>query len=310
MAIHNLFKRSWIFLIGFGIVLALFGIGRLTLAQSPDFAGVEIKTIPVTEGIYMLVGEGGNIGVSAGEDGVFLIDDQFAPLTEKIQAAITAISKKPIRFLLNTHWHFDHTGGNENLGKAGVTIVAHDKVREYMSAEQFIEVLNMKIPASPPVALPIITFNDTVTFHLNGNTIKAFHVQPAHTDSDSVIYFDRADVIHTGDVYFRGMYPFLDVSHGGSIEGTIAVADRILEMAGEQTKIIPGHGSLSNRAELVAYRDMLIAVRDLVKSAIAKGMTVEEFIATNPTADLDSIWGKGLIQPKQFLQMVYSDLKQ
>lgn len=310
MQISNLFKRSWIFLIGLGIALALLAIGRLTLAQTQDFSRVEIKTIPVTTGIYMLVGEGGNIGVSAGEDGVFLIDDQFAPLTEKIQAAIASINKKPIRFVLNTHWHFDHTGGNENLGKAGVTIVAHDKVREYMSTDQFMEALNMKFPASPPAALPIITFNDTVTFHLNGNTIKAFHVQPAHTDSDCAIEFTEANVIHTGDVYFNGTYPFIDLSHGGSIEGTIAAADSLLAMAGEETKIIPGHGSLSNRAELVAYRDMLIAVRDRVKSAIDKGMTEEEFIATNPTADLDSIWGKGFVKPEQFLQMVYADLKQ
>lgn len=303
----NFFKRFQI--VSMGMAIAFFPIPQLTLAQDIDFERVEIETVPVAEGIYMLVGEGGNIGVSAGEDGVFLIDDQYAPLTEKIQAAIAAISNQPIRFVLNTHWHFDHTGGNENLGKAGVLIVAHDKVREYMSVDQFIEAFDMKLPASPPEALPVVTFNDTVTFHLNDSTIKAFHVEPAHTDGDLVVYFTEADVIHTGDVYFNGMYPFIDVAHGGSIEGTILAADRILAMAGENTKIIPGHGTLSNRAELEAYRDMLITVRDRVKAAIAKGMTVEEFIATDPTADLDAKWGEGFLKPEQFQQIVYSDLK-
>lgn len=308
MTKNKLFKRFQAFSIGLAIVFL--PIPQLTLAQDIDFDRVEIKTVPVAEEIYLLVGEGGNIGVSAGEDGVFLIDDQFAPLTEKIQAAIASISSQPIRFVLNTHWHADHTGGNENLGKSGVLIVAHDKVREYMSVDQFIEAFDMKLPASPPEALPVVTFNDTVTFHLNNSTIEAFHVESAHTDGDSVVYFTEADVIHTGDVYFNGMYPFIDVAHGGSIEGTIAAANRILEMAGEETKIIPGHGSLSHRPELVAYRDMLIAVRDRVKEAIAKDMTAEEFIATNPTADLDSKWGKGFLKPEQFLQIVYSDLTQ
>ena len=177
-------------MIGIGVV----SISTLSLAQVQDFDQVEIQTIPVADNIYMLQGEGGNIGVSTGADGVFLIDDQFAPLTAKIQAAIADLTDQPIRFVVNTHWHFDHTGGNENLGEAGVVIVAHNQVRTRMSAEQLIEAFQMPIPPSPPQALPEITFNDTATFHLNGQTIHAFHIETAHTDGDTVIHFREADV--------------------------------------------------------------------------------------------------------------------
>ncbi|PZD75176.1 Metallo-beta-lactamase type 2 [Acaryochloris thomasi RCC1774] len=290
--------------IGIGIV----SLGCQSLAQQQDFSKTEIETIPVAEGIYMLVGEGGNIGVSAGEDGVFMVDDQFAPLTEKIKAAIAEITDKPIRFLLNTHWHGDHTGGNENLGNAGVVIVAHDQVRERMSREQFMEAFQRTVPASPKAALPVVTFNDTTTFHLNGQTIHTFHVEPAHTDGDSVLHFKEADVIHTGDVYFNGRYPFIDTSSGGSVEGMLAAADKVLALATETTKIIPGHGSLSNRAELEVYRKMLVDVRDRTQAAIDKGTSLEDFIASKPTADYDEKWGQDFMSPEKFLTIVYKDL--
>ena len=273
--------------------------------QAQDFEQVQIQTIPVAEGVYMLLGQGGNIGVSAGADGIFLIDDQFAPLTTKIQAAVADLSDQPIRFLVNTHWHFDHTGGNENLGKAGVVIVAHDQVRERMRVDNVVEFLQRQIPASPPAALPVITFNDTATFHFNGQTIQAFHVQPAHTDGDSVIHFKEADVIHAGDVYFNGIYPFIDQSSGGNIDGVIAAVDRILALAGDQTKIIPGHGPLSNRAELLVYRQMLVAVRDRTRQALQAGASLENFIAAKPMADYDKAWGNGFLKPEQFLTLVY-----
>jgi cyclase len=171
------------------------------------FENTQIQTIPVADGVYMLMGEGGNIGVSVGDDGVFLIDDEYAPLTDKVLSAVEELSDQPVRFLINTHWHSDHTGGNENLGRAGVVIVAHNNVRQRMSTDQFIESLGREVPASPSVALPIITFNDTVTFHLNDHEINAFHVAPAHTDGDSVVHFQDANVIHMGDTYFNGIYP-------------------------------------------------------------------------------------------------------
>lgn len=290
---------------------ALLGLGLLStasFAQETDFDQVEIQTVPVADDIYMLLGEGGNIGVSAGDDGVFLIDDQFAPLTEKIQAAIAELSDRPIRFLVNTHWHFDHTGGNENLGNAGVVIVAHDEVYTRMSTEQFITAFQRTIPPSPPAALPVITFNDEVTFHLNGQTIHAFHVEPAHTDGDTVIHFPDADVIHAGDIYFNGIYPFIDTSSGGSVTGMIRGAEQILALAGEDTQIIPGHGPLSNRAELEAYREMLVEVRVLTESAIADGLSLEEFLASDPTAEYDTTWGQGFLTPEQFQTIVYQSL--
>ncbi len=190
--------------LGIGVLSAAGAISpTASLAQDQDFDAVEIETVPVAENVYMLLGEGGNIGVSAGEDGVFLIDDQFAPLTEKIVDAIATITPEPIRFLINTHWHFDHTGGNENLGNAGVVIVAHDEVYARISTDQFITAFQREIPASPAAALPVITFNDEATFHLNGQTIRAIHVDPAHTDGDSIIHFVEADVLHAGDTYFN-----------------------------------------------------------------------------------------------------------
>ncbi|MGB3239506.1 MAG: MBL fold metallo-hydrolase [Geitlerinemataceae cyanobacterium] len=300
----TLLHRCSAFVLGLGITV----LAPLHPLRAQDLENVEIETVPVAEGIYMLVGEGGNIGVSVGADGGFLIDDQFAPLTEKIQAAVSALGDAPIRFILNTHWHFDHTGGNENFGRAGVAIVAHDNVRERMSVEQFISAFDRTFPASPPEALPIVTFNDTVTFHLNGNTIHTLHVPPAHTDGDSIVHFLEADVIHTGDVYFNGFYPFIDIEHGGSISGMISAADLVLEMADDTTQIIPGHGALSNRTELLAYREMLVVVRDRTQAAIVAGMSADDFIASNPTADLDAIWGNGFLKPEQFLRIVYGDL--
>lgn len=288
--------------------IALLSWGGPSVAQPQDFSKVKIQTIPVQEGVYMLMGAGGNIGVSSGKDGVFLIDDQFAPLTPKIQAAIDQITDKPVRFLLNTHWHFDHTGGNENFGKAGVVIVAHNHVRERLKTDQFFKVFDRKVPASPAAALPIITFGDTVTFHLNGQTIHAFHVERAHTDGDSVIHFREANVIHAGDTYFNGNYPFIDTEHGGSLEGMIEATERILAIANDETKIIPGHGPLSNRAELVVYRQMLLDVRSRTRIAIQKGIPLADFIASQPTADYDKTWGKGFLPPEKFLTIVYQDL--
>ena len=304
----NGLKRAYAIAFGASFVYAASSLGQWAIAQSQDFSQVEIQTVPVAPDIFMLVGEGGNIGVSAGEDGVFMIDDQYAPLTEKIISAIAEITPEPIRFLINTHWHFDHTGGNENLGEAGVVIVAHEEVYERMSTDQFIEAFQTEVPSSPPAALPMITFNDTTTFRLNDQTIEAFHVAPAHTDGDTVIHFVEADVIHAGDTYFNGIYPFIDTSSGGSIVGMISAAERILALAGEETKIIPGHGPLSNRTELEDYRRMLVEVRVRTEEAIARGLSLEEFIASDPTADYDETLGEGLLTPEQFQTIVYQSL--
>ena len=269
---------------------------------------VQVQTVPVAPGLYMLRGAGGNIGLSVGTDGPFLVDDQYAPLTEKIQRAVRALTPQPIRFVLNTHWHGDHTGGNENLGKAGALIVAHENVRERMSVEQFLELFQRTVPASPPAALPVITFTDAVTFHWNGEEIHAFHVEHAHTDGDAIIHFRKANAVHMGDVYFNGFYPFIDVSSEGSVNGMIAAAERVLAMIGADTKVIPGHGPLSNAQELRAYRDMLAAVRDRVKRLIAEGKTREQVTAARPTAEFDTEWGDGFMPPDRFVDILYTDL--
>ena len=276
-------------------------------AQGPDFEKVQIKTEKVAEGIWVLAGAGGNIAVSAGADGVFLVDDEWAPMTPKVKAAVAALSDRPLRFILNTHWHPDHTGGNKDLGEAGALIVAHDNVRLRMSTDQFIEAMGMKFPPSPARALPVVTFNDAVTLHLNGDDVEAFHVPPAHTDGDAIVHFRRAGVVHMGDLFFNGMYPFVDLSSGGSFEGYIAAADRALAL-GEGTRIIPGHGPVGTRADLRAYRDMLVTVRDRVKPLVQAGKTPAEVVAARPLADLDAKWGNGFMKPEQFLSIVVQSM--
>ncbi|MGH7163677.1 MAG: MBL fold metallo-hydrolase [Planctomycetota bacterium] len=275
-------------------------------AQDP--AAVELKSEKMGEGVWMITGQGGNIGVCAGKDGVLLIDDQFAPLTAKVKEAVKALSDKPIRFLINTHWHGDHTGGNENFGRAGVLIVAHENVRKRMSVEQFQEAFGRKTPPAPEAALPVVTFAESVTFHYNDEEIHAFHMPPAHTDGDSAIRFRKANVLHMGDLFFNGMYPFIDLSSGGSVDGVIGAADRILEMTDEKTRIIPGHGPAATRADLEAYRAVLSDVRDRVAKLLDEGKSVAEVVAARPSSDYDEKWGKGFMKPDKFVEIVATDL--
>lgn len=279
------------------------------LAQQ-DFSKVEIKTIPVSGGVSMLMGAGGNIGVLAGDEGTILVDDQFAPLSEKIIAAAKAISDKPISTVINTHWHGDHTGGNLALSEAGVIIVSHDNVRTRMSTKQFQKTFNRETPPSPSGALPVVTFSDTLTLHIGDETLHAFRVGPAHTDGDVMIHFAAANVIHMGDTYFAGRYPFVDMSSGGNFLGVIEAVNQALGMANDDTKIIPGHGSLSNPAELLGYRDMLVSVRDRVAASIAEGKSLEDIVAAKPLADLEARWGGGFVTAETLLSAAYQALKE
>jgi len=280
----------------------------VVLATAQNFDTVQVRTIKAGEGVYMLTGLGGNIGVSSGPDGVILVDDQYAPLTEKIRAALAGLNPGPIRFILNTHWHFDHTGGNENFGKGGVVIVAHENVRRRMSAEQFMTSFPQVVPASPSGALPVVTFTDAVTFYYNGDSISAFHVPPAHTDGDVIVWFRHANVIHMGDTFFNGRYPLVDLASGGSSDGFITAADRVLALSDANTKIIPGHGPLGDRVALQAFRTMMTTVRDRIKQAIAAGRTLDQVKAAKPTADFDAVWGNGRITSTLFVEILYQDL--
>ena len=275
-------------------------------AQTPDT--VKISTTPVAGGVYLLQGEGGNIAASTGADGVIMVDDEYAPLTDRILAAVDRLRSGKVRFVINTHWHGDHTGGNANLGGQGVMIVAHDNVRQRMSREQFIEAFGAKVPPSPAVALPVITFTDTLTFYLNNDTIQVFHVAPAHTDGDAIIVFHHANVIHMGDTFFNGLYPFIDHSTGGSLDGMIAAVDRGLALSDDATRIIPGHGPLASRADLRRYRDMLATVRIRILSARHKGLTLEQALNAHLLDDFNDAWGKGFLTPEQFLTVAWKSL--
>ena len=293
-------------------LLHLAGILLLSLATAvsakDQFKDVEIQTIKVGDGVYMLTGQGGNMGVSTGPDGVFLIDDQFAPLTEKIRTAIAALSDQPVRFLLNTHWHPDHTGGNENMGKTGTVIVAHNNVRKRLAVDNFIEMFGMEAPATDITGLPVITFDSSLTFHLNGDEIIVSHVSNAHTDGDSIVWFKDVNVIHTGDIYFAGMYPFIDTDSGGSIAGTINALEQVLAMSDDKTVIIPGHGPVSNKSSLLAYTDMLRTISNAIGKMVAGQSTLEQIQATEPSRDFDGKYGDGFITNTAFVEMLYKDM--
>jgi cyclase len=289
-----------------GLAVCLAAIPAFT---QQDFDKVQITTTKVADGVYMLSGAGGNIGVAVGPEAVFLIDDEWAPMTPKVKAAVAALSDKPVRFVLSTHWHPDHTGGNKDLGEAGALIVAHDNVRVRMGSDQFIQALNQRFPASTARALPVVTFADTATLHLNGDDVHAIHVPPAHTDGDAVVRFDKANVLHAGDLFFNGFYPFVDLSSGGSFLGMLAGVEKMLTLVDANTKIIPGHGPLADRAALVAYRDMLAGVRDRIAPLVRQGKTQAEVVAAHPTRELDEKWGKGFMTPDNFVGIVYTSLK-
>ena len=272
--------------------------------QQPPPAEVRIER--VAPGVAVLFGRGGNIGLSYGEDGNVLIDDQYAPMTERIVAAVRSIDPDPIRFVVNTHWHGDHTGGNENLGRMGSVIVAHDNVRRRMSMEQVVR--GNPVPASPPGALPVVTFSEDLTFHLNGDELRVHHIEHAHTDGDALVHWTRANVLHMGDTYFNGMLPFIDLDSGGSVDGVIAALERALEIADARTVIIPGHGPLARRSDLQAYHDILLGMRSQVAEAIRAGRTLEQIkalrIADRYGRDTD------FISPDAFIETLHRDLSQ
>jgi len=289
-----------------GAVAAVAALLALTSPlNAQNFDTVQVRAMPVAGAVHMLQGAGGNIGLVVGDDAVFVVDDQYAPLTPKVLAAIKSVTPLPVRFVLNTHWHFDHTGGNENMGKAGALIFAHENVRRRMSKDQFIEALNRTEPAAPRGALPVVTFTDTVSFHLNGDSIVVFHVAPAHTDGDAVVLFTRANVVHTGDLFVSGGFPFVDRSSGGSIHGIIAAAERILPATNAGTRIIPGHGPLADRARLQAYHDMLVVVRDRMRKEVAAKRTIEQVLASAITAEYDASWKSNR---ERFLRILHQEL--
>ena len=267
-----------------------------TQNQGDRFAGVELTAVPVAGNVHMVQGRGGgNVGVFAGRDGVLLVDSLFAPLSERLVAAVRTISDGEIRFLINTHVHPDHIGGNESLAGQGVLIFAHDNVR-VRALERFRHPRGggqRFLPAPPAGARPVVTYNDTVRFHFNGEDVRAFLAPPAHTDGDTFVYFPDSDVLHLGDVFRTSSYPLIDVYNGGTLTGTIKALEMAVAMAGPDTQVIPGHGlHVVGRSALVEFLEMTIDIRDRVRSLIAEGRTLEQVMAARPTAAYDAQWGQ------------------
>jgi len=279
--------------------------GAAVSAQQQDFSKVEIKTTKVAGNVYMLEGSGGNIGVSAGPDGLLIVDDQFAPLADKIKAALAAIDKGDLKFVLNTHWHFDHTGGNEIFGLESL-IVAHDNVYKRLSTEQTI--MGRKQPPLKASGLPVITFGQTLSIHFNGEEIKATHAPNGHTDGDSIIHFTNSKVVHTGDDFVNGGFPFIDIGAGGSVVGVAKNAERMLEEFSADTKFIPGHGPLASRADLEKYLGMLNASIKTVQAGIDAGKSLEDMQKAGIGDEWKS-WGSGFINTPTWVQFVHESLK-
>ncbi|HEY4187225.1 MAG TPA: MBL fold metallo-hydrolase [Polyangia bacterium] len=305
-------KRSFLLVSTLSLLLAPLLVTPVGAAPPSmgDPAKVTLKTTTVAGGVSMIEGAngfaGGNVAVSVGDDGVFLIDDELQPMTAKLKTALAALSPKPVRFVVNTHWHGDHTGGNAALAATGATLVAHENVRKRLSAGQVMTFLGEThtIPPAPPQALPVVTFADDITLYLNGDEIHVMHVGPAHTDGDAIVHFKKANIVHTGDTFISG-YPVIDAGSGGRFEGFIGAADRTLSLCDDATKIIPGHGPLMTRADLKEWRDMLVTIRDRVKKLLVAKKTLEQIKAAKPTAEFDAKWGQGMISSDHLLDMIY-----
>lgn len=298
------------FVAGAGIGLA-FIVMSLTLVVQPASAQGrrmegDLEVTHVRGSVHMMVMEpAGNLGVSAGADGAFIIDDQFAPMAGRIVSAVGELTEQPIKYILNTHWHGDHTGSNENFGNMGHIIVAHDNVRVRMSSDQYHLVFRAGTPPHPEAALPVITFSESMTFHFNDDVIRVLHVPSAHTDGDAIYYFEKADVMHTGDAFINRGFPLIDIASGGSIKGQIEATNKMLELVGSDTIIIPGHGPLADRARMIEIRDMLVDARGAVVRLLEQGMSLEQILAEKPLAELESEWGQGIVKGRLFVRIIY-----
>ena len=274
--------------------------------QQPDFSKVEIKVIKAAGTVYMLQGMGGNIGVSVGDDGILIVDDQYAPLADKIKAALKGITDKPVKFVLNTHWHGDHTGGNPYFGESA-PIIAHENVRKRLQSGGNITFLKMEVAPAPKAALPVVTFDDKVTVHINGEDIRAIHFPKGHTDGDIVVFFPQSNVVHMGDDFFAGMFPFVDLDSGGSVQGLIADIAQIIPMLPPDVKVIPGHGPLSTLDDLRKFEDMLRGTSAAVAAAMKQGKSLDQMKQEKVLANFAD-WGKGFLNVDRFTEILYNDL--
>lgn len=297
------------------LALLTLGPGLVCLAPSParaqDWDAVEIRVEAVAGNVSMITGGGGNIGVLVAGGGVLVVDDQYAPLGDRILAALRELAPGPVRYVVNTHFHQDHTGGNEVMARAGALLVAHENVRHRLATAQVVERWGsepLAFEAAPDSGLPVLTFEDALTFHVDGEVVRVVHVPHAHTDGDALVFFEDANVVHMGDVFWSGTYPFIDVSSGGTVDGFIAAQGRALALMDADTRVIPGHGPVAGRAQLRKKRDALRAIRDRIARSKAAGRSVEEVVAERPTRDFDARLGGGFISPESLVHAIYESL--
>jgi cyclase len=296
-------------------VLMAAGASAQQQAQQPpaapprDFSKVEIKTTDLGHNTYMLEGDGGNITVAVAGDGIIMVDGQFAPLHDKIKAAIEAVSKQPIKYLINTHFHGDHTGGNEPFSKDGAITLAHANVKKRLAEGTTNGLTGAKTPPVPQAGLPTKTYTGSTSVKLKGRTAPIKHIANAHTDGDSYVYFADANVLSTGDTVTQGRYPNIDFASGGNIRGMIAASDTYLKLANDKTKIVPGHGPLADKAKLTEYRAMLTTSRDRMNKLIAEGKNEDAVVAAKPFADFDAKWAANDQASKNWIRVVYNSLK-
>jgi cyclase len=315
--IRHLKNRREVFMHRMGIAVAIMAWSGVAFAQQPpapapppppDFSKVEIKTTDLGDNVYMLEGQGGNITVAVAKDGIIMVDSQFAPLHDKIKAAVAAISDQPVKYLIDTHYHGDHTGGNEPFAKDGATVVAEINVKNRLAAGTTNGLTGVKTPPAPQGALPSKTYTNIFKIRLSGRVADLKHIANAHTDGDTYVWFKTANVLSTGDTFTNGRYPNIDFANGGNIKGMIAAADAYLKLANAKTRIVPGHGPLADKAALTEYRTMLTTARDRMAKLVKEGKSEDEVVAAKPFADLDAKWAPTELASKNFIRVVYHSL--
>jgi len=288
--------------------LSLFATGLL--AQAPDYTKVEYRSEKLADNLFVLFGGGGNIAVLTGPDGSLVVDSDVPEMSAKMRAAVSLVSDRPARFLINTHYHFDHAGGNPTLGRENTVIVAQENVRQRLSGKQTLKQdgLELTVEPTPREGLPLVTFDDALRFHVNDEEVSIGHVAHAHTDGDAFVFFQKANVLHTGDLMMSVGYPIVDAGNGGTLDGVIAGHERLLKLCNDQTRVIPGHGPVVGKADLQTYHDMLVTIRQRVAELMRKGRSIEQIVAAAPSREFDERWGKGFYKPDVFVRRVYIEL--